>query len=224
MAILAENNGGGNFERELIPSGIQVARSYSMIEIGTVTEEFKGQQKELKKIRISWELPYKMKVFKEGEPEKPMSISREFTLSMYEKASLRKFLESWRGKTYTEEEAKKVDVTKMLGCDCMITIIHKENKNGKMYAAVDSIAPMMDGMTCPARINPIKVLSYDAFDWDIYNALPEFLQNQMAATPEYGRLQAAMAAQNRNVATAQPIKPQEDPRPNDTEDFDNLPF
>jgi len=218
MPIIAENTDNG-FTRELVPSGIQVARSYSMIEIGTVTEEFKGQQKELKKIRISWELPYKMRVFKEGEPEKPMSISREFTLSMYEKAALRKFLESWRGKPYTEEAAKKVDVTKMLGCDCMITIIHKENKSGKMYAAVDSIAPMMDGMTCPPLINPIKVLSYDAFDWEIYNSLPEFLQNQMAATPEYGRLQSAMAAQNRNVSTALPQAPQ----PTE-EEIQDLPF
>ncbi len=45
MAILAENNGGGNFERELIPAGLQVARCYSMIEIGSVAETWEGQSK-----------------------------------------------------------------------------------------------------------------------------------------------------------------------------------
>jgi len=44
----------------------------------------------------------------------------------------------------------------------------------------------------------------------------------MAATPEYGRLQAAMAAQNRNVANAQPMKPQELLTAED--DYSDLPF
>jgi hypothetical protein len=84
------------------------------------------------------------------------------------------------------------------------------------------VAPVMKNMSCPDQINPNKILSYDAFDWDIYNSLPEFLQNQMAATPEYGRLQAAMTAQNRNVANAQPMKPQELPTAED--DYSDLPF
>jgi len=203
MAIYAENTSNGDFERELVPAGIQLARSYSMIEIGTVEVEFKGEKKQQKKIRISWELPLKKKVFKEGEEPKPMSISREFTLSMYEKAALRKFLESWRGKVYTDKEAEKLDVTKLCGHPCMITVIHKENKNGKAYAAVDGIAPVMEGMTCPDQINPTKILEYEAFDWDIFNALPEFLQNQIAMTPEYGRLQAELAALGANPQAEQ---------------------
>lgn len=221
MAIIAENNGAGNFERELIPSGLQVARCYSMLEIGTVSETWEGQSKNSKKVRLTFELPNELRVFKPENGEQPMSISKTFTLSMHEKAGLRKFLEQWRGKAFSEDEAKRFDVSKLLGAPCTLTIVHTE-KDGKTFSNISSIAPVMKNMSCPDQINPNKILSYDAFDWDIYNSLPEFLQNQMAATPEYGRLQAAMAAQNRNVANAQPMKPQELQTAED--DYSDLPF
>jgi hypothetical protein len=221
MAIIAENNGAGNFERELIPSGLQVARCYSMLEIGTVSETWEGQSKNQKKVRLTFELPNELRVFKPENGEQPMSISKTFTQTMHEKGGLRKFLEQWRGKAFTEDEAKRFDVSKLLGAPCTLTIVHTE-KDGKTFSNISSIAPVMKNMSCPDQINPNKILSYDAFDWDIYNSLPEFLQNQMAATPEYGRLQAAMAAQNRNVATAQPMKPQELPTAED--DYSDLPF
>jgi hypothetical protein len=217
MAILAENNGGGNFERELIPAGIQVARCYSMIEIGTVAETWEGQSKLSKKVRLTFELPNEMRVFKPENGEQPMSISKTFTLSMHEKAGLRKFLESWRGKTFTEAEALKFDVSKLLGAAGMLTITHTD-KEGKTYANIAAVAPVMKGMTCPDQINPSKILSYDAFDWDIYNELPKFLQDQIASTPEYGCIQAELAARQRAGQVAQAPAPTQDELP------EELPF
>jgi hypothetical protein len=214
MPILAENNGGGNFERELIPAGIQVARCYSMIEIGTVAETWEGQSKLSKKVRLTFELPNEMRVFKPENGEQPMSISKTFTLSMHEKAGLRKFLESWRGKTFTEEEAKRFDVSKLLGAAGILIITHSE-KDGKTYANISSVAPT-NGMPIKDQINPSKILSYDAFDWDIYNELPKFIQDQIASTPEYGRIQAELAARQRAGQVAQTPQPQ----PED----DDLPF
>ena len=220
MAILAENNGGGNFERELIPAGLQVARCYSMIEIGSVAEKWEGQNKISKKVRLTFELPNELRTFKPENGEQPMSIGKTFTLSMHEKAGLRKFLEDWRGKTFTEDEAKRFDVSKLLGAAGMITITHTE-KEGKTSSKISAIAPVMKGMTCPDQFNASKILSYDDFNFELFNGLPKWLQDQMAATPEYGKIQAELAAKSRQV---QPIKPQEDPRPNDVEDFENLPF
>jgi hypothetical protein len=40
-------------------------------------------------------------------------------------------------------------------------------------------------------------------------------------SPEYGKIQTELAAKSRQV---QPIKPQEEPRPNDVEDYSDLPF
>jgi hypothetical protein len=46
-------------------------------------------------------------------------ISKEFTLSMHEKSTLRQFLESWRGKAFTEKEALSFDVTALIGKPCL---------------------------------------------------------------------------------------------------------
>ena len=84
--------------------------------------------KQVNKVRITWELPTELKVFNPDKGEQPQAISKEFTLSMHEKSSLRAFLTSWRGKGFTEDEAKAFDVTKLLGVPCMLSIVHEPGK------------------------------------------------------------------------------------------------
>ena len=112
MAILATTTAT---QRELIPAGNYLARCYQMIEIGTVREIILGEEKVLKKVRIGWELPTEKRVFNEEKGEQPFVISKEFTLSMHEKSSLRGMLKSWRGKDFTEDEAKAFDITNLIG-------------------------------------------------------------------------------------------------------------
>ena len=108
MAIIATSNGGTSHEP--IPSGSYPARCYSMIHLGTIEENILGTVKKLNKVRITWELPTELKVFKEENGEQPHVISKEFTLSLHEKATLRNFLKNWRGKDFTEDEAKAFDI------------------------------------------------------------------------------------------------------------------
>jgi hypothetical protein len=154
MAITATNSGGSSYEP--IPAGTYLARCYSMVQIGTVEEEFQGLKKQVNKVRITWELPTEMKVFNPEKGEQPQAISKEFTLSMHEKSSLRAFLTSWRGKGFTEDEAKEFDVTKLLGKPCMISIFHQASKSNpeKSYERIASISPVMKGMECPPQVNP----------------------------------------------------------------------
>ena len=77
MAITAKNE---SKPRELIPAGNYIARCYQMLQIGTVEEEYKGEKKMQEKVRISWELPTELKVFKEENGEQPLVISKEYTL------------------------------------------------------------------------------------------------------------------------------------------------
>src|SRR3954469_527949 len=121
MAINATSNGT---KRELIPAGNYIARCYQMIHIGTVTEFILGEQKTMNKVRIGWELPTETRVFSQEKGDQPLVISKEFTLSMHEKSTLRKTLASWRGKDFNEEQAKSFDVTTLIGAPCMLNIIH----------------------------------------------------------------------------------------------------
>jgi len=217
--IYAEST--GNFvEREAVPQGMHIARCYSMVDLGTQESTWEGQTKHQRKVRLTFELPTELRTFNEEKGEMPMVISREFVLSMHEKASFRIFLENWRGKKFTEEEAKRFDVTALLGKECLLNVTHTD-KQGKVYANVASANPMTKGMVAPAQINATTVLSFEDFDFSIFNELPKFIQDKIALSPEYGKIQTELAAKSRQV---QPIKPQEEPRPNDVEDYSNLPF
>lgn len=186
MAITATNNGT---KRELIDAGNYVARCYQMIEIGTVDEVILGQTKTLKKVRIGWELPIELKVFDPAKGEQPKVISKEFTLSLNEKATLRKTLASWRGKDFTEGEAKAFDITVLIGVPCMLNIIHKPSKDGsKVYEEIGSISPMPKGFECPAQINPSFLLDYDDFQEEKFNALPDFIKDKMRNSVEFVKM------------------------------------
>lgn len=183
MSITAKNQSNGDYAP--VPAGTYVARCYSMIQLGTHEEEYMGQKKELNKVRITWELPTELKVFKEGEEEKPYSISKEFTLSMYEKANLRKFLEGWRGKGFTDDEAEAFDITVLLGKVCMVSIIHKTSKNGKVYADISSVTTIPKGLNVPPQINDSFEFSFEDFDEVKLEKLPDWLKEKITTSQEY---------------------------------------
>lgn len=192
MPIIAENKGNGNYEP--IPAGNYVARCYQMIHIGTVTETIMGVEKKLNKVRLTFELPTETKVFKEENGEQPHVISKEFTLSMHEKSTLRKYLESWRGKGFTELEAERFDITVLCGKPCMLNIIHNVSKNtGKTYADISSISAMPKGLQCPPQVNENSILSYDDFDHEKFEALPDFIKEKVKASEEYQNMMNAYA-------------------------------
>jgi len=188
MAINATTN--GNTPRELIPTGNYIARCYKMIHIGTVEEVILGDKKILNKVRIGWELPTELRVFNEEKGEQPLVIDKEFTLSLYEKSALRGVLKSWRGKDFTEEEAKCFDITKLLGVQCMINIIHKPSKRdaSKVYEEIAGITAVPKGITVPAQINTTFCLDYDNFDETKFNSLPDFIKQKMQTSMEYSAL------------------------------------
>lgn len=188
MAINATTN--GNTPRELIPTGNYIARCYKMIHIGTVEEIILGEKKVLNKVRIGWELPTELRVFNEEKGEQPLVIDKEFTLSLYEKSALRGVLKSWRGKDFTEEEAKCFDITKLLGVQCMINIIHKPSKRdaSKIYEEIAGITAVPKGITVPAQINSTFCLDYDNFDESKFNSLPDFIKQKMQTSMEYSAL------------------------------------
>lgn len=187
MAINATNNGT---KRELIPAGNYVARCYQMIEIGTVNEFIQGQNKQLTKVRIGWELPTELKVFKEENGEQPLVISKEYTLSLNEKSNLRKMLASWRGKDFTEDQAKSFDITVLIGVPCMLNIIHKPKKAdpSQVYEEIGSISALPKNFSAPSAILPPFILSYDEFNEERFNSLPDFIKQKMQGSLEYAAL------------------------------------
>ena len=211
MSIIAKS--GDSKPREIIPADNYVARCYRMIHVGTNFSEM--FDKHINKVRVTWELPTETRVFDEEKGQQPFVIDAEYTLSMHEKSNLRKALESWRGKGFTEEEAKGFDITKLVGKYCMLNVIHNEAKNGNTYANVGSIAKVPKGMELPDGYNPDFIFDYDNnFDMEFVETLPDFIKPQIKSSIEWNEKMAELEGTEFDKAL--------DAKIND--DKDDLPF
>lgn len=189
MAIIATMP-EGNFKK--VNPGNYVARCYKMIEIGTVETNYNGEVKKVKQVQLTWELPNELEKFHEEKGYEPYVVSKTYTLSMHEKSKLRQDLESWRGKGFTELEAAKFDVTKLLGVPCMLNVIHRPGKTdpSKTYVEVSSITPLPKGVSCPAPLNNSTSLSYDSWDQSVFDSLSENLKAKIQSSDEYKQMNA----------------------------------
>lgn len=169
-----------NKPKVLAPAGSHVARLVSIIYIGTLQSQFG----EAYKVRFTWELPNELHKFKEGEAEKPFVVSKKFTLSMHEKATLRKFSTGIVGRKMSDEEATVYDIDDMLGRESLITITHTESDKG-VFADVESANPLPKGMVCPSAVNKLQLLSYEKWDEELFQSLPKFIQEEISKTPEF---------------------------------------
>ena len=173
-------------QRELIPTGNYPARVYEIIELGTVDSTWMGEAKKTHKVRIGFELPTEKRVFDETKGEQPMVISKEMALSFGDLAGLRKIIEAVEGRKITDAEAVNYDVLEILGKPLLVTVSHSEpNEQGIVYANATTFSPLIKGLTVEPLINKPRVLTYENWDENVYNSLPEFLKEKMNKTPEF---------------------------------------
>ena len=173
-------------ENKLVPEGTYVARCYSIIHLGHVPNTHpQAITPTVNKIRIYWELPTELAVFKEGEGEKPYSISGEYTLSMNEKSNLYKIVCGWLGKKLNDVEAYEFDFESLIGKECMINISHKETQKGKTFALINSVMQVPKGMICPPQVNKSKIINWENLDNTIFNSLPIFIREIMQSSEEF---------------------------------------
>lgn len=173
-------------QRELIPTGNYPARVYEIIELGTVDGQWMGEAKKTHKIRIGFELPTEKRVFDEKKGEQPMVISKEMALSFGDLAGLRKIIEAVEGKKITDAEAVNYDVLSILSKPLLVTVSHSEpNEQGTVYANATTFSPLIKGLTVEPLSNKTRVLTYEKWDEEMYNGLPDFLKEKMNKTPEF---------------------------------------
>ena len=118
------------------PEGQFVGKCVDVIDLGEKVEDYIGKPKKLsQKCQI---------VFRTGELNEEtgeiVDVSGEYTVSMGEKANLRKILASWRGKEYSEEECEAgVPLHKLVGNFALLTVDQKLSGSGRKYARILSV-------------------------------------------------------------------------------------
>lgn len=182
--IKATNKKGEGFDP--IEAGSYPARIYQMIELGNVAG-FQGQVQN--KVRIGFELPTEMMVFDPAKGEQPRVISQDYTLSFHEKAKLTKVILACDPKALGVDDdgfVEEFDVEALLGKELLITVAQKPKKDGTgSYAFIDNCTRLPKGMTCPKAINPTQVLSYSAWNQEVFDKLPDFIKEKIQSSEEY---------------------------------------
>lgn len=169
------NGGGGDFKR--LPAGSHIAVCNLVVDVG-LQPGSQAFPKPRRKVYIRFEVPAeRVEYEKDGTThEGPQTIGSFFTASMNEKSILRKALEGWRSKAFTDAEAADFDVAAILGKACMLTVV-EDSFNGKTYSNIASIGALPKGTPAPTAENPLLFYSDDKPDQ--YDALPPWLRKKI---------------------------------------------
>lgn len=189
MGFIAKDSGGGDFKR--VPAGAYIGRCYSLIDLGTQLTTGQYGDKMQHKIQIRWEL---FGEDEQGQPltvnvdgkEMPLTISKSYTVSLHEKSALRRDLAAWRGKAFTDEEARSFDVSRLLGAYCMVNVTTSES-GGKTYSNVAGLTPL-PGALKNAKPDPVHddvLFNLDEPDMEVFSKFHEKLQDAIKRSPEW---------------------------------------
>lgn len=208
----------GNFERT--PEGTHVARCISIVDMGVQTSTFSGEEKSAHKVHVAFELSYER-----TSDNKPMIVSKRYTVSLHEKASLRKDLEAWRGKSFTKEELDAFDLAKLIGVACMVTVKHSTPPGSdKTYANIASISGLPRGMEQPPKPETDPLVFTLSDPWN-REAVPEWLATKINWSGVNQSKPAAAPAQVRQAAPVPQQRRAPEPVPVMADDFnDDIPF
>ena len=134
------------------PAGQHLGVCVDFVDEGIVDDTFQGRPRRVHKCRIVFELdPETSGLMENG---KRFIISRRFTASLNEKATLRKFLEDWRSRPFTEAELEGFDTETLIGANALCQVIHKPSAKDPrdIYANIQTImrAPKAMGWIEPS--------------------------------------------------------------------------
>jgi hypothetical protein len=180
MGRWATNSGSGSFTPA--PVGTHVARCIKLIDLGTQHGEYMGEPTRRNQVLVTWELPEEI-ITVDGN-EMPQTTSKFYTNSLGEKANLRRDLEGWRGRAFTEAELERFDLESILGKPCLLTIVGAESGKTKV-AGVSGLARNME---CPPQVNESFAFWLDSFDEGKFDKVSDGIKKIIQKSEEWAAL------------------------------------
>jgi hypothetical protein len=183
-----------------VPTGMHLARCYRIIDLGTQESTYMGNVKQLHKAMFQFEVHSEDA---QGNPTvtskgDPMTVSKNFTVTLADKASLRKDLQTWRGKDFTKEELDGFELKNVLGQWAMLSVVETQN-NGNTYTNIATINPVPASIKkngLPEGKNELKIFSIDNPDMELFESFSDNLKNKIRQSPEWERLHGGPSAGN----------------------------
>lgn len=127
------------------PEGLHHAVCVDVVDLGIVSSTFGDKHK----VRIVWQIEEE-----NTETRRRFEARKQYNLSLHEKATLRKDLESWRGRKFTLDELKGFDLEKLIGVNGQIQVVQDLAEDGSIWANVQAVVP------APRQVSRIVPLDY----------------------------------------------------------------
>ena len=178
MSMIAKSTGSANIEK--LESGVYTAVSYALIDLGLQkNEKFDKTQR---KFRLIWNI---LDEYVEVNGEKlARTMSKEYSFSLHEKSSLRKDLQAWRNKEFTEDELNGFNLLNILNKACQLQII-KEEKNGNTYNNIVAIMALPKG-TQITGLNETYYFDIENKEtWTNWKKIPQWIRDTIKKAENY---------------------------------------
>lgn len=191
MAITARKTAHTESNFEILPEGMYTGVCVSVVELGTTDVNVKGDVKEKHKILFEFEVIGEVITLGNGET-RPRTINEEFNSSMFKnsktgtRSPLRARIDGWLGKSLSEDEGDAFDFTTLIGKAGLMQVIHTEpTEDGKQYANINTLLPLMAGMPQPQPTKKLVVFELSPFSQTAFDSLPKWWQDKIKKSKEY---------------------------------------
>lgn len=180
MPIARENKS----DYKPVPSGTHPARCFGVVALGTQVPA-NQTYRPTNKVMLIWELPHEL--YEVDGKEVPMTISKRYTLSLNKKATLRKDLDSWRSKGFTEDEAKGFPVENVISAPCFLSITHNPKPPGQdgVFVNIASVTGIPKGTTVPELKHKPVHYELEMGKNAVYESLPEWIREVIGKCLEW---------------------------------------
>lgn len=169
-----------------------MAICYRVLDLGTQKSTFNGEVKQQRKILLGFELINELM-----DDGRPFTVQSRYTLSGFKNATLRKHMESWRAKAYSDDEFAQFDITKTVGVPAMLVLTQSDDEK---YVNITGISLPPKGTQLKPLVNDkqVLILSNEEFDPKTFEKLTDNLKKTIEASPEYRAIKAGRPVERIN--------------------------
>jgi hypothetical protein len=192
---------------ELPPAGTQVGTLTVFACLGRHISTWQGVARERELCGLQYELT------EPGTDGRPLAVNEILTLSMNERATLFARIVALFGGS---EPPRGFDLAKLLGRAGIVTVTHVTKPDGKTFANVAGLTPLLRGMSPPGVSAGLVFYDIDEHNEEAYAALPGRFRKMVDNAID----QTAPAP----VAPARPAPRQPGPPPARHDFDDDIPF
>lgn len=181
MSMIAKDSGGVSIPP--LANGVYIAICSGLIDLGVQTSEQFGTKS--RKMIVQWSIIGET-VDVNGE-QLPRIMHKQYGFSLGSKSNLRKDLEAWRGRAFTEEELNGFDLKNILNVPCQMQIITKERAGKSDVNNISGIMSLPKGNSVD-KLNDTDLVYFDIEDASTYKQFektPKWIQEVIKQAENY---------------------------------------